>query len=61
MRKSAAWGLPAIAMMVSATLVGTYSLGGDGPQSGVAVGDFASPFDVKDITGPNKGKTLCYR
>ncbi len=30
-------------------------------QSGVQVGDFAAPFDVKDITGPNKGKTLCYR
>lgn len=30
-------------------------------QSGVQVGDFASPFDVLDITGPNKGKTLCYR
>jgi len=30
-------------------------------QSGVQVGDFAAPFDVKDITGPNKGQTLCYR
>lgn len=30
-------------------------------QSGVQVGDFAAPFDVKDITGPNKGKSLCYR
>jgi hypothetical protein len=33
----------------------------DEVESGVAVGDFAAPFDVKDITGPNKGKTLCYR
>jgi len=30
-------------------------------QSGVQVGDFAGPFDVKDITGPNRGKELCYR
>lgn len=30
-------------------------------QSGVQVGDFAGPFDVKDITGPNKGRELCYR
>ncbi len=30
-------------------------------QSGVQVGDFPSPFDVLDVTGPNKGNTLCYR
>ena len=61
MRKIAAWGLPAFAMMVSATLVGASSRVGDGPDSGIPVGDFISPFDVRDITGPNKGQTLCYR
>ncbi len=30
-------------------------------ESGLQVGDFATPFNVKDITGPNKGKSLCYR
>ena len=30
-------------------------------QSGLQVGDHAGAFNVKDITGPNKGKTLCYR
>jgi hypothetical protein len=30
-------------------------------QSGLQVGDHAGPFNVKDITGPNKGKSLCYR
>ena len=30
-------------------------------QSGPQVGDAAEPFNVKDITGPNKGKSLCYR
>ncbi len=30
-------------------------------QSGLQVGEIADAFDVKDITGPNKGKTLCYR
>ena len=30
-------------------------------KSGLAVGEKVSPFDVEDITGPNKGKTLCYR
>lgn len=30
-------------------------------QSGLQVGADAGPFNVKDITGPNKGKSLCYR
>jgi hypothetical protein len=30
-------------------------------QSGLQVGDHAGPFNVKDITGPNEGKSLCYR
>ncbi len=34
---------------------------GDAVQSGLKPGESVSPFDVEDITGPNKGKTLCYR
>ena len=30
-------------------------------KSGLQVGDFADAFNVKDCTGPAKGKTLCYR
>ena len=30
-------------------------------KSGLQVGDSATPFQVKDCTGPNKGKSLCYR
>lgn len=30
-------------------------------DSGLPVGDFADAFDVTDLTGPNKGKTVCYR
>jgi hypothetical protein len=30
-------------------------------KSGLQVGEPASPFNVKDITGPHKGKSLCYR
>ena len=30
-------------------------------ESGLQVGDPAGAFNVKDITGPNKGKSLCYR
>ncbi|MDB5351364.1 MAG: hypothetical protein JWN86_2611 [Planctomycetota bacterium] len=59
MRKSIALGLPAL--VVSAYLVGTATFAGDGPMSGVAVGDYAAPFEVQDITGPSKGKSLCYR
>ena len=30
-------------------------------KSGLPVGGSAGFFEVKDCTGPNKGKTLCYR
>jgi hypothetical protein len=58
MRFCFASGLPAV--VVSIVMVGT-SLAGDPVKSGQAVGDAVSPFDVEDITGPNRGKTLCYR
>ena len=31
------------------------------PKSGLQPGDFAGAFNVKDCTGPNEGKSLCYR
>jgi hypothetical protein len=33
----------------------------DAVKSGLGVGESPSPFNVKDITGPNKGTSLCYR
>jgi hypothetical protein len=48
------------AVVVSIVMVGT-GLAGDQVQSGQAVGEHVSPFNVEDITGPNKGTTLCYR
>lgn len=30
-------------------------------RSGLAVGEIVPAFNVRDITGPQKGKTLCYR
>jgi hypothetical protein len=57
-RRSFVLALPAL--VVSACLVGA-ARNGDEIQSGLPVGDFAPPFDVQDITGPNQGKTLCYR
>ncbi|MEO6807738.1 MAG: hypothetical protein ABI353_01315 [Isosphaeraceae bacterium] len=58
MRTSLAWGISAL--VVSAFVVGT-TYAADAPTSGLQVGENASAFDVQDITGPNKGKTLCYR
>lgn len=58
LRRMFAVALPAL--VVSAALVGT-ARSDDEVTSGLSVGDFASPFDVLDITGPNKGATLCYR
>ena len=36
-------------------------LAGEVIKSGPAVGEHANPFLVDDVTGPNKGTTLCYR
>jgi hypothetical protein len=30
-------------------------------KSGLQVGERTSPYYIRDITGPNSGKTLCYR
>ena len=48
------------AVVVSIVAVGA-SLARDAVESGLKPGNFVSPFDVDDITGPHKGKTLCYR
>jgi hypothetical protein len=58
MRMKFAAGLSGV--VVSIVMVGT-CLAGDAIESGLKVGEACSPFDVDDITGPNKGKTLCYR
>jgi hypothetical protein len=48
------------AVVVSTLLVGT-GRAGDAVQSGLKVGESVAPFQVDDITGPNKGTSLCYR
>ena len=58
MRLTLAAGIPAV--VVSIVAVGT-CLAGDAVESGLKAGEAVSPFDVDDITGPNKGTTLCYR
>jgi hypothetical protein len=50
------------ALVVSAFGSGTMYADDAPPfESGLQPGEFAPPFDVHDITGPNQGKTLCYR
>ena len=48
------------AVVVAIVMMGT-CLAGDAVQSGLKVGESVNPFNVDDITGPNKGTTLCYR
>ena len=58
MRIDFAKGLSAV--VVSIVMVGT-GLAGDAVKSGLKPGESVNPFNVDDITGPNQGKTLCYR
>jgi hypothetical protein len=58
MRLKFATGISAV--VVSIVMVGT-GRAGDAVTSGLKVGEFVQAFNVEDITGPNKGKTLCYR
>ena len=58
MRFCFATGLSAV--VVSIVMVGTLHAG-EAVQSGLKLGEAVSAFDVDDVTGPNKGKTLCYR
>ena len=58
MRMKFAAGLSGV--VVSIVMVGT-CLAGDPIESGIKVGEPATPFNVDDCTGPNKGTTLCYR
>jgi hypothetical protein len=46
-----------IALLACLSVTG-WAMAEDAP---LAVGDQVPAFNVRDITGPNKGKTLCYR
>jgi hypothetical protein len=52
------------ALVPTAALLATFCVAApaaDKLESGLQVGDKAGAFNVKDCTGPNKGKSLCYR
>jgi len=55
MRKLA---VPSTALLIAAAGV---AFAAEELKSGLQVGERTSPFYVRDITGPNEGKTLCYR
>ncbi len=48
-----------LAAMLSLPAVVAPAVAGD-RTSGPKVGEGVSAFDVHDVTGPSKGKTLCY-
>ncbi len=58
MRSRSIVGLSAV--VASIVMVGALHAG-DAVKSGLALGEVATPFDIDDVTGPNKGRTLCYR
>lgn len=50
--------LPSLAFLIAS--LGAIAIAGD-LNSGLQVGDSAGAFNVKDVTGPAKGTSLCYR
>ncbi len=60
-RRLATLSLLAAALLASALTL--FAGGADGPrlESGLRVGEIANMFSVQAITGPYRGKTLCYR
>ena len=50
--------MPALGLMVA--FAATAAVAGD-IESGPQKGEPAKFFQVKDVTGPRKGKSLCYR
>jgi hypothetical protein len=47
-------------VVASIVMVGA-CFAGDAVKSGLKPGESVNPFQVDDITGPNKGTSLCYR
>ena len=55
--------LASLSLAAVAAYAAGSALAGDGDtelKSGLQPGDGTSAFQCRDITGPNKGKSLCY-
>jgi hypothetical protein len=59
MRKWRGIGLAVLVLSAGSLAAATGQTGSK--KSGPEAGEFVSPFDVYDVTGPNKGTELCYR
>jgi hypothetical protein len=57
----ATWGRLLTAIIVSSLAVDAGRADGPRLESGLRVGEIANMFPVRAITGPHRGKTLCYR
>ena len=55
--------LAGLSLVATLACVAGYAKSGEGDsefKSGLQPGEFTSAFQCRDITGPNKGKSLCY-
>jgi len=50
--------VPSVALLV--VTAGGLAMAGE-LKSGLQIGEKTKFFNVNDVTGPNKGKSLCYR
>jgi hypothetical protein len=51
----------ALGLAIAAGLIAVgAAAAGERLKSGPQAGERTTAFDVQDVTGPNKGKTLCY-
>ena len=55
--------LGGLSLVATLAFVASYATSGEGDnefKSSLQPGEFPSAFQCRDITGPNKGKSLCY-
>jgi len=52
--------LLAFSLTALAGMAGLSAADDKGLKSGLQPGEKTTPFQTRDITGPNKGKSLCY-
>lgn len=50
-----------LAAVAAVAILGSAAVQAGDLKSGLELGDRTSAFNVKDVTGPNQGKSLCYR
>ena len=51
---------PLVCSLAALVSIASLDAGEKALKSGLQPGEKTTPFQVRDITGPNKGKSLCY-